>query len=173
MIWKLITFFTTVTIALHPREGRKGEGEGCLIAQECEWNESIRKSAYSFIPFFAESYRRFFVRAHSRGRCAQRERERERAAMTDYLVPRGSRNFAITAMSTTTRRSQFKTVISALMHVDRRNFFLHGLSRIKIIRFFFSFPRSVVTPMVFLLHATPPLAAVAAGLRHVILWQSD
>jgi len=33
--------------------------------------------------------------------------------------------------------------------------------------------RPVVTPAIFLLHATPPLAAVAAGLRHVILWQPD
>lgn len=38
---------------------------------------------------------------------------------------------------------------------------------------FFSFARSIVTPMIFLLHATLLLAAVAAGLRHVILWQSE
>ena len=39
---------------------------------------------------------------HSRGRCAQREKD-----LTDYLVPRGSRNFAITT-TTTRMQSQSK-----------------------------------------------------------------
>lgn len=146
--------------------------EGYLIAQECDWNEFIRKSAYfhSFGIPSQDSLLAVFPREmQQRG-----HNERRGEGMVDYLVPQGSCNFATTTMSmstTTTIRSQFKAVIFALMHTDKR-FFFNELLRKGII-LFFSFVQSVVTPMIFLLHTTLPLAAVAAGLRHVILWQSD
>lgn len=152
-----LCFTLSSTIALHSREGRD------LIARESEWKDSVRKSAYFHCSF---SLVADFLSRRSRGKRTH--------TSTDYLVPRGSRNFTTT--TTTTTQSNLKTPLtSALMHIDKCLFFSFSFRSItegkrnSLVR-----SRAIhVTPTIFHPHAILLLAATVAGLQHVILWQSN